>query len=211
MSEDIYKWEPLPVEEVAELLAGLKVPWWIAGGCAIDLFIGRQTRPHGDTDVLVRREDQLEVQAHLSDWDLHRANYPGLVPWREGEVLRGRFDDIWCRPHPKAPWRLQLMLLDTDGDQWVFKRDRSIRGPLSDIGLHSSAGVPYLAPEVQLLYKARPQTLEKDQADFEVTIPLLDTPTCAWLLRCLEKRFPEGHRWIERLGAELGLDRPSAL
>jgi hypothetical protein len=151
MGEEIHDWQPLPVDEVAELLSELKVPWWIAGGCAIDLFVGRQTRSHGDTDVLIRREDQLEVQAYLSEWDLHKANYPGPVPWREGEYLRGRFDDIWCRPHPKAPRRLQLMLLDTDGESWVFKRDRSIRGRLSDIGRRSPAGVPYLAPEVQLL------------------------------------------------------------
>ena len=89
MGEDVYTWEPLPAAKVAELLSGLKVPWWIAGGCAIDLFVGRQTRSHGDTDVLIQREDQLEVQAHLSDWDLHRANYPGLVPWKEGEYLKG--------------------------------------------------------------------------------------------------------------------------
>lgn len=96
------------------------------------------------------------------------------------------------------------MLLDTDGESWVFKRDRSIRGRLSDIGRRSPAGVPYLAPEVQLLYKAKPQTLEKDQADFEVALPLLAAPACAWLLRCLEKRFPGGHGWVEKLRGTMG-------
>jgi hypothetical protein len=94
---------------------------------------------------------------------------------------------------------LQLMLLDTEDDEWVFKRDRSIRGPLSDIGRRSPAGVPYLAPEVQLLYKAKTQPLAKDDADFQVALPLLGPQARVWLLRCLEQRFPEGHGWIEAL------------
>jgi hypothetical protein len=94
---------------------------------------------------------------------------------------------------------LQLMLLDTQCDQWVFKRDRSIRGRLSDIGRRTPSGVPYLAPEVQLLYKAKTQTLEKDNADFQVALPMMDPQACTWLLRHLERRFPEGPGWIERL------------
>jgi hypothetical protein len=80
LGEELYHWEPLSVEKTVELLAGLETPWRIAGGCAIDLFVGRTTRTHGDLDVLIRRVDQLRVQAHLSQWDLHRANHPGLRP-----------------------------------------------------------------------------------------------------------------------------------
>ena len=28
----------------------LTVPWWIAGGYAIELFVGHAVRPHGDID-----------------------------------------------------------------------------------------------------------------------------------------------------------------
>ena len=199
MTYDYTNWQPLTVDEVASLLAGLRVPWWIAGGQAIDLFVGRQTRSHGDTDVLIRRQDQLAVQTHLWAWDLHRATYPGLAHWEKGAFLTGRFRDIWCRPNARAPWMLQLMLLDTDGDQWVFKRDRTIRGPLSDLGSYSASGICYLRPEIQLLYKAKAKTMEKDQADFEVVLPLMPKASCAWLLDGLTKRFPEGHDWIQSL------------
>lgn len=193
------KWEPLSVEAAVELMSGLCVPWWIAGGWAIDLFLGRQTRSHEDTDVLIRRDDQMEVQAYLSDWDLHKTQQPGLRPWAPGEFLDRPVDDIWCRRTPDSPWSLQLMLLDTDGDLWVFKRDPEIRGPLASLGRRTEAGVPYLSPEIQLLYKARPQPLEKDQSDFELAMPCLSRSTRTWLLRCLEKRFPNGHAWITRL------------
>lgn len=92
------------------------------------------------------------------------------------------------------------MLLDTDGDRWVFKRDPSIGGPLAGIGRRTATGVPYLAPEIQLLYKAKAETLDKDQADFDVAVPLLDEAARRWLKRRLEKRFPEGHAWTDALG-----------
>lgn len=196
MDQDIYNWQPLSVEKVSELLSGLEVPWWIAGGWAIDLFVGRQTRSHGDTDVLVRRDDQLKVQEYLSGWDLYKTRQPGLKPWLPGDFLERPVGDIWCRRTPDSPWSLQLMLLDTDGDLWVFKRDADIRGPLATLGRHTLSGVPYLAPEIQLLYKAKSEVPEKDQADFDTAVPLMGEAACDWLLRCLERRFPQGHRWI---------------
>ena len=199
MGSDQHKWEPLSVAEVAELLSGLCVPWWIAGGLAIDLFVGRETRSHGDTDVLIRRDDQLEVQRYLAGWDLHKTQQPGLKPWPTGEFLARPVDDIWCRRTQDSAWQLQLMLLDTEGDQWVFKRDPTIRGAMSHLGRHTPSGVPYMAPEIQLLYKAKPTTLEKDEADLQAAVPLMDESACTWLLECLRKRFPEGHAWIDQL------------
>jgi hypothetical protein len=198
-ADDAYVWDPLPIPQVAQLLRGLAAPWWIAGGCAIDLFVGRQLRAHGDTDILVRRSDQQALQAHLRGWDLHRALYPGLRPWQAGEFLEGRYRDIWCRRRPAEPWCLQAMLVDTEADQWIFKRDPAIRGPLSTMGLTSPEGIAYLAPEIQLLYKARPQTLEKDQIDFDAAAPLLGTARAQWLLEKLHQRFPGGHPWVDAL------------
>jgi hypothetical protein len=182
-----------------ELFAGLTVPWWIAGGQAIDLFVGRRTRPHGDIDVLIRRDDQLQVQSYLSDWDLHKTHQPGLKPWPTGEFQVRPVDDIWCRRTEDCAWQLQLLLLDTDADQWVFKRDPTIRGPIDSLGRRTASGVPYMAPEIQLLYKAHVKTLEKDEADFRVAVPLMEESACTWLLACLEMRFPDGHAWIEQL------------
>jgi len=203
MTEDIHNWKPLTVEETVDLMSGLCVPWWIAGGWAIDLFLGCQTRTHGDTDVLIRRDDQLEVQRHLADWDLHKTQQPGLKPWPAGEFLKRPVNDIWCRRTPESPWALQLMLLDTDGDQWVFRRDPSIRGPLERLGRYTSTGVPYMSPEIQLLYKAKPQTLAKDQSDFDLAVPHMAREAHVWLLRQLEKRFPGGHAWFTSLRGEV--------
>lgn len=123
-------WEPLTPAEVARELGGLPCPWWIAGGWAIDLHLGRQSRTHADVDVLLLRPDQLSVQRHLAGWDLQAADPPGtLRPWVEGETLASEIHDIWCRRSPSSPWCLQLMIDDAEEDAWVYRRDARIRRP----------------------------------------------------------------------------------
>lgn len=51
-------WEPLSPEQAAELLSPIEAKWWIAGGWAIDLLVGHQSRAHADLDVLILRPEQ---------------------------------------------------------------------------------------------------------------------------------------------------------
>ena len=53
-------WQPWQPKEVARFFSTLTVPWWIAGGWALDLFLGEQTRDHEDIDVQILRRDQQE-------------------------------------------------------------------------------------------------------------------------------------------------------
>jgi hypothetical protein len=57
--------------------------------------------------------------------------------------------------------------------------------------------IPIIAPEIQLLFKAK-NTRPKDQADFERTLPHLNQPQIHWLARALEEHHP-GHAWIDAL------------
>src|SRR3954453_15971842 len=100
-------WDALPVEEVVAHFDG-HGPWWLAGGYAIERFVGRALRPHGDIDVLVLRRDQLLVQQALAGWEWWAGDPPGtLRPWRPGEFLGAEVHDIWCRPGADEPWRVQ--------------------------------------------------------------------------------------------------------
>ena len=51
-----------------EVLHSLRRPWFVAGGWAIDLFLGRETRNHQDIDIAIFREDQFELRRHLANW-----------------------------------------------------------------------------------------------------------------------------------------------
>ena len=72
-------------------------------------------------------------------------------------MLPDALHDVWCRPSPGSPWALQLMVADTDGADWLYRRDHRVRRPVTELdGPASTASRPVIAPEVQLLYKSRP-------------------------------------------------------
>lgn len=191
-----YWWEPAPLPEVVAAFAGFPGPWWIAGGYAIELAVGAPYREHGDIDVLLLRRDQLAAHATLPGWQLWAADPPGtLRPWPAGETLPPYVHDIWCREHADGPWRVQLMLDESEGTDWVSRRDPAVRRPIAQLG-RTAGPVPYLAPEVQLYYKARARR-PKDERDFAAVLPLLDPAARSWLAT----RLAPDHPWRARLAA----------
>lgn len=192
-------WDPASVTEVAERFGKSAAKWWIAGGYAIELAVGRPFRSHEDIDVLLLRRDQLTVQQALAGWDWHAAGPPGtLRPWRAGERLPPHVHNIWCRPGPDDPWRIQVMLDESSGDDWVSRRDARIRRPIGKIGHRTDEGIPYLAPEIQLFYKGK-GVRPKDEADFRVIAPILTGDQRQWLRDALRLAYSVAHPWIKAL------------
>jgi hypothetical protein len=197
------QWQPWRPHEVAALFATLRTPWWIAGGWAIDLFLGRQTRAHEDIDVLILRRDRHALRAQLRTWDVQAAlpeprdeSWPFLT-WCLDEDLGETIHDIWCRPAATQPWALQLMIDNTLGDKWICRRTPSIQRSVATLGGLTPDGIPYLAPEIQLLYKAK-GLRPKDAADFRSALPVLSSEQRAWLRAALLQAHPQ-HPWLERL------------
>ena len=194
-------WAPLSPEEVARVFRGAPFAWWLAGGYAIERFVGRPLRPHGDIDVLVLRPDQAALRRHLADWDCWAADPPGrLRPWPVGETLAEPIHDIWCRRAPDSPWALQLMLDESEGGNWRSRRNPAISRPLAELGAPDAEGIPVLAPEIQLFYKAKAPR-PKDELDFAVAAPLLSPSQSAWLRWAIETTHGPAHPWLEQLRA----------
>ena len=187
-----------PVVEVAALFSNLRCPWFIAGGWAIDIFLREVTRIHDDVDVAILRRDQRTVRTFLGDWTLVEKFVEGRTePWRDGEWLALPIHEIHARRSAGAPQEIELLLNETANDRWVFRRDARITRPLSKIALRFRSGVPFLGPEIVLLYKAKdPKT--KDVADFNHALPRLGPEHRRWLHRALETCHPD-HPWIARL------------
>lgn len=192
---DTDNWEGLPVESVAEIFHEIDVQWWIAGGWALDLFIGDTGRLHKDTDIQILRKDQLAVQEHFSGWQLFKTNQPGLASWPKGEFLNSPINSVWARRDDKSPWVLDIKLMETEQDCWVYRRLPSIRGKISELGSTTDGGIPYIAPEIQLLYKSGANT-DKDRFDLERTLSQLHPAKIKWLLDCLHMQNPSGHEWV---------------
>ena len=194
MTAEDWWWEPLPLSEAVALMDGFPRPWWVAAGYAIELHVGHQVRDHDDVDLLVLREDQEAIRAQLPGWDLRIAHDGRLEPWREGRPIELPRSGVWARHDAEGPWQLQFLLAECDGDTWWFRRDPRIRLPLAEIGLRTPAGIPYLRPELALLFKSR-RTRERDATDFETVLPRLDERACGRLAAWL----PDGHPWRNRI------------
>ncbi len=140
-------WEPAQPPEIAAIFTAMPCPWWIAGGFAIELAIGQPIRDHGDIDVLVLRQDHLRIQHVLRSWEWWAADPPGtLRPWLPQEQLPAGVHDIWCRPGPAEPWRIQVMIDESSDGDWVSRRDPGIRRPIASIGKTSTNGIPTWHP-----------------------------------------------------------------
>ncbi len=62
---------------------------------------------------------------------------------------------------------MEILINETKDDDWRFRTDLRISRPLHSIWSYSNTGVPYLNPEIVLLYKVK-NTREKDHQDFMV-------------------------------------------
>ncbi len=184
-----------PVPQVAGLMRGFPHPWYIAGGWAIDLYLGRVTRVHDDIDVAILRKDQFELRRHLIDWVFVKVVDGHRLPWTDGERLDLPVHEVHATSGNRA--RIEFLLNESSGGTWQFRRNLAVTRPLNHIGAQTSTGVPFLAPEIVLLFKAKSPEA-KDAHDFDFVLPRLEDEPRRWLKDALETCHP-GHPWIARL------------
>ncbi|WP_318614764.1 nucleotidyltransferase domain-containing protein [Sporosarcina sp. YIM B06819] len=170
--------------------------WGIAGGWAIDLFVGEETRPHSDIEVALFREDQQALRKALPDWSFEKVVKGELISW-EKEWLELPVHELHGVHKQRVGERLEVLLNETKDGEWIFRRESSISFPESSLFLVPNEGVPYLHPAVVLLYKAK-NAREKDHADFDAVKDLLKVEDKEWLRKALWVHVPE-HKWIQEL------------
>jgi hypothetical protein len=192
------KWQPLSVTEIKQLFAQAPFAWGLAGGYAIEQFVGKSIREHGDIDIVVFRDNQIQVQRWLANWQLYAADPPGtLRRWVAAEYLPYGIHDIWCHKNATHSWQLQIMLAEVEDDEWFSRRNPLVRGRRDDLFTNYN-GSPCIKVEVQLLYKAR-NLHPKDNLDFQACLPLMSANAKQWLSDQLKLSLPEGHVWLHSL------------
>lgn len=193
---------PLEPRGIQSLLSSAPFPWWIAGGWALDVFVGKPSRPHFDIDVAIARQDQTLAQRHLQGWDFQYA-VPGtgnavvFKPWQPEEFLGFEILGSWARETPGSPWRFEFLLHEIDQEVWSFRYCLDVQHPAERIGGRTADGIPYLQPEIALLYKAA-RLRQVDEEDFRRVLPHLSPQQRAQLARNI-RRFSPGHPWLASL------------
>jgi hypothetical protein len=174
------------------------VPWAVAAGWAIDLFLGDRVREHDDLEIAVPNERFAEVEQALADLAFY-------VVVAEGEIapldeVRDQLPDThqtWGLDAGGPAWRIDVFREPSRDGRWVCRRDDRITLAYDDLVEHTRDGIPYVRPEVALLFKAK-AVRAKDEADLEVCLPRLAPARRALLAEWLALVHP-GHAWLERL------------
>jgi hypothetical protein len=196
---DACEWDAWRPERVAALLADVDVPWYVAAGWAIDLFLGGERREHEDLEIAVPAARFMQVVPALGDLEVFVVGPDaGIVrPLAEAHHLLEPTHQTWVRDPHASVWRFDIFREPSDGDTWVCRRDASIRLPYDRVIDRTADGIPYGRPEIVLLYKAK-HTRPKDDDDFAAALPHLDSEQRSWLVDALELVHP-GHRWLGAL------------
>ena len=195
MDPDLDAWEPWIPEQLAERMAGVDLPWYVAGGWAIDLHAGRVTREHEDLEVAVPRDRFGELASRFPDMDFWVPDgEASLLPVSE-ETLAGEPHQTWARERATGRWRFDVFREPHDAEQWICRRDESVRLPYSRLVARTTAGIPYAVPEVVLLFKAK-AARDKDRADLDLALPLMAAERRRWLRDALARVHP-GHEWLD--------------
>jgi hypothetical protein len=175
-------------------MRGFPAPWAIAGGWAIDLFLGRLTRPHADIDVAVFRTDQRALRRQLTGWRLKKVVDGELRDWAANERLALPVHEIHGESGTST---LEFLLNERDGEDWVYRREPTVRCPARHLIQLSPVGLPILCPAVVLLHKSR-EPSKADSADFKAAASHLPPERRDWLRSALQRCEPD-HPWLARL------------
>jgi len=190
-------WEAWTPGEVAQRLSKVAAPWYIAAGWALELFTGDAAREHDDLEIGVpaARFDEIAAAFPGFEWDVAGDGRIWPFPTQSAEHFQ-----TWLREPAAGRYRIDVFREPHIGDRWVCRRDASITLPYSELILRTSDGIPYVVPEVALLFKAK-HLREKDQADFQHVLPPMDQTRRSRLRNWLSRVHP-GHRWIEALAIQ---------
>ncbi|MGW5440171.1 nucleotidyltransferase domain-containing protein [Nocardia asteroides] len=187
------RWDPWTPSVVAARLETCTAPWAVAGGWAIDLFAGGISRAHDDIEICVPRAAFPEIAEAFPEYEWDVVGDGHVRPYATA-AHDPELHQTWLRDPFTGAFHLDVFREPHDGDTWICRRDPTITLPYRELVRTTPTGIPYLIPEVVLLFKAK-ATRPKDDADFRRALPLLDDNQRTRLSEWLSRVHPE-HPWL---------------
>ena len=187
---------PYDIQSSCSAFSGFKKPWFIAGGWAIDLSVGRVTRQHDDIDFCIFRDSISELLDHFKTWKIEVC-----LPGTSQTVVCQSIADLSRPRHEihisRGTKTIEVLINDKNGDNVVFRRDKSIDLHIDRFTCLTQDKTPYVNPAWQLLFKAK-NTRAKDHQDFNEVINVLSKDDKKWLYDSLIHHQPDSE-WLFRL------------
>ncbi len=191
------RWRAWTPADVSQRLAGVTGPWCVTAGWALNLFTDAAARDHDDIEIAVPADRFSDILAALPDCEWDVVGDGQVWPFPE---QRSNHFQTWLRDPVTSIYHLDVFREPTTGNRWVCRRDARITLPYNELILHTDDGIPYVIPEVALLFKAK-HLRQKDQLDFTNVLPALGPDRRDRLAGWLSQLHP-GHSWINRLATK---------
>jgi len=188
-------WRP---DEAAQRLEALEAPWCVAAGWAIDLFVGYERREHEDLEIAAPDHVFPRIHSLLDELEFYAVGDGEVAAIRESPERLAETHQTWGLDRAAFEWRIDVFREPSEAGEWICRLDDRIRLPYDVLIEHTTDGIPYVRPEVALLFKAK-AAREKDEADLDDVLPLLG-PSRRALLRAWIGLVHPGHAWLGRLG-----------
>ena len=169
--------------KVKNIMDKFGFPWFIAGGWAIDLFLDRETRTHDDIEIGIYREHQMKLQKYFEKRKKYYINNKSLigkhtkVEWNK-EYLRLPIHELYIEYND---FEIEVLLNERDEANWIYRRNEKIKHNEQTVILNTKDGIPYLCPEIVLLYKTK-EIREKDIQDIKNASTKMNDSQIKWLI-----------------------------
>lgn len=87
----------IETKRINTILESYKGVWAIAGGWAIDLFLGFETRDHKDIEIAIPRNEQQLLRTYLLHWECSFVENKELKHWKNGVILELPIHEIHAK------------------------------------------------------------------------------------------------------------------
>ena len=155
---------------IVDLLAATETPVWLAGGWGIDALLGRQTRRHGDIDLVIGDDGPpyqqvAQVLAREGFYFIEGSHHPGIpISWCYQ----------WCHDDGHKVEVLPVALHEPPFAA-TYADTGGVRKPFTE-GTISGRPVPCLSAELQLLLHNGYPLREIDVRDLALLRSCLELP-----------------------------------
>lgn len=209
------------VNQANKTLSNQQFEYAFCGGYAIDLFLNYESRKHGDIDIFAYWKDRdkiiLYMQSlgfeayemlgggkahHITDINVQMkikrnifcckkdCELVKLSKTNENDIYNIDFFHIG---QSKLNF-IEFLFNDKTDTELLYARNHAVKRKLEDAILFNNE-IPYLAPEICLLYKSTDTEREGYQQDYDLAIRKMNKEQIEWLSKTINFLYPEGHKW----------------
>jgi len=209
--------------ECNDLLKDGGFDYAFCGGFAIELFLDKTVREHGDIDISAFWDERDKIILFMQSlgWRVYELCGSGKAHYITdiaNQIKAKR--NIFCMTNDceivsltstdepdmfivdfdqKGQDKLtfiEFLFNNTDNDRFLYARNHDVSLPLSQAIL-SRHEIKYLAPEMVLLYKSTDTEREGYQLDYDLAIQAMSAEQKIWLKNAIKTMNPCGHKWLE--------------